>query len=216
MMRKTLNLYFLILILIGFVSQFGFANEPQTSSCHADEISNTATRPATTITAEFVRLGASTTIVPETKVTKTGQIFTRDTSNPKLGEAWRDPSGMIWGDIVKNKDGSARLMNQKDAIDYCKSIDLELPSSKDFVRLREYMGAKSGSNADYAPQILPKLTYTEDGAIFGHLFWSSSAYSPYNSLYAYYFDGYSGSVDYGFRRFGDYSARCVAPCANVM
>ena len=34
---------------------------------------------------------------PETRTTKTGAVFTRDDGQPKLGDAWRDPSGLIWG-----------------------------------------------------------------------------------------------------------------------
>jgi hypothetical protein len=37
-------------------------------------------------------------------------IFKRDTSYPELGEAWMDPSGMIWGDAIRETDDSNRLV----------------------------------------------------------------------------------------------------------
>src|SRR5688572_17681015 len=62
-------------------------------------------------------------------------VFVRDTSNEKLGEAWRDESGMIWGDLVRQKNGSIYI-NHYEATQYCKSIGATLPEVEDFVRLR--------------------------------------------------------------------------------
>jgi len=171
------------------------------------------------IMAEFVRVGASATPSVETKTSKQadGQVvtWTRDTSKPKLGEAWRDPSGMIWGDIAKKEDGSPHFMTHKNATAYCaglkdaqgKSIGAVLPIWEDFIRLREYMGAKSGSDEGYAPQVLPNLTYTENGQTRSRYFWSSSV-DPDYSNFAYDFDGRLGGSYY--RNVDDYrSVRCV-------
>lgn len=179
---------------------------------------------APSIMAEFVRVGATAITGAETKTTKTGHVFTRDTSNPELGEAWRDPSGMIWGDIVKKADGTPYFMNHKNATAYCKSIGAELPSgwessqnksnggqNSDFVRLREYMGATSRSNEGYAPQVLPNLTHVQDGETRNRYFWSSSVHPDYSN-YAYVFNGRYGYIGTGNRDYVGFglSVRCVA------
>jgi len=159
---------------------------------------------ALSIMAEFVRVG-TTAPSAETKTTKTGQVFTRDTSHPKLGEAWSDPSGMIWGDIVKNKDGSEHLMNQRDATDYCKSIGADLPSKEDFIRLREYMGAKSPGFDGYTPQVLPNLTHTENKAYIRQ-FWSSSNHLHVSNYY-YAMNGANGGFGFDYHTYA--AVRCV-------
>lgn len=130
--------------------------------------------------------------IPEEELSKLG------ITNPKaFGEAWQDPSGMIWGDVKRLPDGSPRTMNHSDAEAYCKKLGAELPSGyeinwngtggypnrdSDFVRLSKYMGAKyvfddrgrKYSDKGYSPQILPNLTYEEDGKTKSAVFWSSS------------------------------------------
>jgi hypothetical protein len=140
--------------------------------------------------------------------------FTRDTSIAALGEAWRDPSGMIWGDIVKNDDHSIRYMDQYQASTYCESIGAQLPSREDFARLRGYMGATTAASeyvgTGYTPQVLPNLYRTADGRSVRNYFWSSSVH-PGVSNVAYVFDGRTGVIVYGIRDYADYVAvRCVA------
>ncbi len=140
--------------------------------------------------------------------------FTRDTSIAALGEAWRDPSGMIWGDIVKNDDHSIRYMDQYQATTYCKSIGATLPSLEDFARLRRYMGATTAASEHsgwgYTPQVLPNLVRTPNGRIVSNSFWSSSVH-PGDSSDAYAFNGRSGDFGYDDRDFvGGFTARCVA------
>lgn len=99
----------------------------------------------------------------------TGVIFTRDTSNSKLGEAYRDPSGLIWGEIM------SQSMDYKNADKACKQIGARLPLIREFYDLRGFLGQHSYSTKQaYGPdEILPGLS--------GNLFWSSS-------------DGRSGSI----------------------
>jgi len=157
---------------------------------------------------------------PETRTTHTGAVFTRDRSHVALNEAWRDPKGLIWGDIVKNEDGSIRYMVQSSeymkkigrplpdgqlgAEEYCKSIGARLPTQEEFTRLREYMGARSGTHEGYShhdDKILPNLN--------GHWFWSSSVY-PSNTDYAYGFSGTDGYIVYYYYRYYNGGAvRCV-------
>lgn len=167
----------------------------------------------------------------ETKKTDAGAIFTRVSPDDlktlgikdlsKFGEAWKDPSGLVWGDVAKDEKGNIRRMNHKDAESYCKSLGAELPTGyleekngkngfpnhdSDFVRLRKYMGAESlagyGAPKGYGPQILPNLKE-------GGWEWSSSVH-PANSDNAYDFDGRSGDIYYGHRDYSlNVSVRCV-------
>jgi len=156
---------------------------------------------------------------PDKRTTNTGHDFIRDTSHPKLGEAWRDPSGLIWGDIVKNEDGKVARMIQSSeymkqigkplpdgklgAEEYCKSIGARLPSIEEFTQLREYMGARSGTNEGYShhdDKILPNLR--------GYWFWSSSV-NPYNTDNAYDFSGTNGYIYDDNRIINNDAVRCV-------
>ena len=148
----------------------------------------------------------------EERETKTGAVFTCDDSYPDLGEAWRDPSGLIWGDTVKETDGTIHGMNHYNAIAYCDSIDARLPSKEEFIQFRQYMGAQPERLMGYShhdDKILPNLK--------SYRFWSSSV-DPDNIDLAYDFNGDDGFIYYGFRNFddskrsgGDYygAVRCV-------
>ena len=101
-------------------------------------------------------------------------------------------------------------MNHIVATDYCKSIGAELPSLEDFIRLREYMGAKSGSPEGYTSQVLPNLPYTERGETGSRYFWSSSVHRV-DSDVAYVFVGRNGYIVYVNRGFDVvFSVRCDA------
>ena len=137
-------------------------------------------------------------------------FFVRDTSIAALNEAWRDPSGMIWGDIVRNEDRSIHFMDQYQASTYCESIGATLPSREDFVRLREYMGARSGTYEGYTPQVLPNFTRNDGGETYGNSFWSSSVH-PDDSNGAYAFGGRYGAIGLYYRYYDyDGAVRCVA------
>ncbi len=140
--------------------------------------------------------------------------FTRDTSIAALGEAWRDPSGLIWGDIVKDDDHSIRYMDQYQASTYCESIGAQLPSREDFARLRGYMGATTAASEyagrGYTPQVLPNLYRIAEGRSVSNFFWSSLV-RPDLSHYAYYFFGRTGGIYSVYRLFaGSLAVRCVA------
>lgn len=149
------------------------------------------------------------------KMTTIGAFFRRDYSHPPLGETWCDPTGLCWGDIVKNKDGSIRYIIQsyeyyeKDssylpqggfgAKEYCESIGARLPSIEEFVRLREYMGARPGIYEGYRAQVLPNLS--------GYWFWSSSVYPSFAER-VYAFSGVNGNIELNYRN-NYIMVRCV-------
>ena len=145
---------------------------------------------------------------PEKRTTTTGHVFIRDASQPQLGEAWRDESELIWGDIVKEADGIIiRVMSYNKATAYCASIGARLPSKEEFTQLREYMGAKAkaGTNNEYSHhngKILPNLR--------GYQFWSSSLNPTSPIFFAFGFNGSNGDLNDMYHLIsGDYAVRCV-------
>jgi len=137
-------------------------------------------------------------------------IFVYDQSTPPLGEAWKDESGMIWGDVVRNSDLSFRYLDHEQATDYCRKIGAILPSENDFTRLREYMGANSGIYEGYTPQVLPNLFRKDGNKMLSNFFWSSTA-DWFHYHLAYVFGGKIGGFGLVNRLFADdfTTARCV-------
>lgn len=132
------------------------------------------------------------------RVTNTGAAFSQDTSLLLLGEAWRDPSGLIWGDTVMESGKMLRSMNYADASRYCVSIDARLPTKDEFSRLREYMGWTS--EGGYSPQVLPHFSEY-------YWFWSSTPF-PDDPDFAYGFSSFQGEFDYDLIN-NAYAVRCV-------
>ncbi len=135
-------------------------------------------------------------------------IFTRDTSVPALGEAWRDESGVIWGDLVVHRtsvvpERSIRVTLHSVAAAYCDRIGAQLPSRTDFERLSEYLGATAASDREgYTPQILPNLD---------RYYWASWVHPDGYSDSPFYFDGRTGIIYNDPKEYVEYfSTRCVA------
>ena len=92
------------------------------------------------------------------KTSNTGAIFVRDTSIPALGEAYRDPKGVIWGSVWMTtwmNQVIPRRPSLDEARQYCSKIKLadgktaHLPTADDFARLAKYLG--DGSPKGYSP-----------------------------------------------------------------
>lgn len=75
------------------------------------------------------------------RVPETGAHFIRDTRYPKLGEAYRDPSGVVWGNIAM-AETQARTFRVTFvfAERFCESIGARLPTQKEALRLLSYLG----------------------------------------------------------------------------
>ncbi|MNT16898.1 hypothetical protein D3C72_1520240 [compost metagenome] len=84
--------------------------------------------------------------------TTTGVTFCRDYTNPKLGESWRDPFGLVWGESMGG-GGYDNAVNFYDAVEYCREKGGRLPSRDDFVILQKLFGGK-----EYQPQIFKHFT----------------------------------------------------------
>ncbi len=139
------------------------------------------------------------------RVSITGAVFTRDTSNPALGEAYKDPSGLIWGSVVKTREGNIKYMNEQDAEKYCRSIGAQLPTGEEFEQLAMYLGQGAGFDsspylADGKTEILPGLA--------NHDFWSTSDHSYYRYS-SWLFYGFGGSVDSYSHGNAAFAVRCV-------
>ncbi len=89
------------------------------------------------------------------RVSSIGTIFTRDTSKPALGEAYRDPSGLIWGSIVR-LEGKVNKMVQRDAESYCISSGARLPTRSDVYQLEKFLG--EGTTTGYSPFLVDGIT----------------------------------------------------------
>jgi len=216
-MRKVFSVLTLALVGTCFVSFASFAQGRQTNRGHQFTVYRPPGNPAPHPIADTktTKSGAEFNLVSEEDLRAAGITDPRkfaagSTNSKKALEAWEDPSGMIWGNIAENEDGSARFMNHKDATDYCNSIGAELPSREDFIRFREYMGAKPGSHEGYKPEILPNLTYIDDkGDTHTRQFWSSIRADHPN--FAFYFIGQNGVIINDFRGHvaNIFSVRCV-------
>lgn len=174
----------------------------------------------------------------ETRSTYTGVIFTLIspeeltamgvTDPAAFGQAWGEPdpkgeasrTGTIWGDMIKQADGSPRFMSHADAVAYCAGIGAQLPSRQDFERLGTMMGALRQDNGDYGlcdhyksprgfkpPTWFPNLSCTQDKPTYGRYFWSSTfRRSDPNDAFGFG----DGCIVFGARAIANaYSVRCV-------
>lgn len=144
-------------------------------------------------------------------------IFTRDTTNPGLGEAYRDPSGLIWGDVIK-----AQGMSQTDADIYCKCNSdyardklgctskpdsARLPTREEFKQLAEYLD--DGSAQRYSPLSADGRTDVIPG-LSRHWFWTSSTRRSDFPDVVYTFNGRYGYFDSSYRSSLLVTGRCVS------
>lgn len=122
----------------------------------------------------------SRTISDESKdrVSITGAVFKRDNSIAKLGEAYRDPSGLIWGSPLLDQPepsgyrASANVRQSK-AKQYCKSIGARLPTRAEANQLGKFLGRHT--EFGFSPYIIN----TREGLLpgFPHsTFWTSDEY----------------------------------------
>jgi hypothetical protein len=134
-------------------------------------------------------------------ISVTGAIFTRDTSNPALGEAYRDPSGLIWGNPFK--DGDRTTLSYAAAEEYCKNAGGRLPTAVEFQRLRsEYLGYDAyATETHYNPFLADGKTDVLPG-LSRSFFWGKAGV---------FFDGTNGEEAFISLGHGDeFHVRCVS------
>lgn len=169
---------------------------------HANEVCHLITECQNVIKQAQTRIQELSSTDRQIVSSRTGAVFTRDVSVPALEEAYRDPSGLIWGSIVLT-EGKVKMMSQYDAYKYCKDLGVRLPNKEEFKQLSKYLG--EDSNQRYSP-------YLVDGDeridFLSNTFWSSSTNTNgSNSGYAF-----KGLVAHIFLSYNGYHAavRCVA------
>lgn len=126
------------------------------------------------------------------------QIFVRDTSFPLFGEAYRDPSGLVWSEPSRDWLGFSK------APGYCKSRGGRLPTAAEFEALARYLGSEgNGGYSTYVygskTEIIPDLA---DG-----LFWTSSYNTEDDNHFM--FNGETGDIG-GEPPFVGLKIMCVA------
>jgi hypothetical protein len=127
----------------------------------------------------------------------------QNTSHPELGNAYQDPSGLIWGDIVVFAGGNS-LMTGAVANQYCVDRQATLPTLQQFEQLMTYLGY--GSSKGYSP-------YTQEGSaevlpgLVGHRIWSSTLYD-WRTAWVF-LGGNQGGLGLGYFDVENASARCV-------
>lgn len=135
--------------------------------------------------------------LPSTRTTISGHTFKQVADRPELGNAWKDESGVIWGDMIVDQDGKALELSQQGAAAYCNKIGGHLPTQAQYLKLTEYLGAKSVDG--YNPEVLPNL--------IENIFWTSSVL-PESTLSARIILGSTGRFG-NFPRDNGLPFRCV-------
>lgn len=152
---------------------------------------------------------------PDRRVSATGAAFERDSRFPELGDAFRDPRGLVWGEILNLKEGDEKELvpgdgpvsspNQLSAERHCASLGARLPTLAEFQHLyddfggRTYDGYFPWTAEDSRVPMLPKFV--------GYMFWSSTRDTEGRRAAA--FSGAFGAI--GWRSLGNMyiQARCV-------
>jgi hypothetical protein len=127
------------------------------------------------------------------------------TDHPELGEAWKDESGLIWGDEALDAGGPrGNRLFQWEAVSYCASIGARLPTKDEFERLAKFLG--KGGPTGYTAEILPHLT---NNANTTAAYWTSSfnPECPTTSCPYFFYGDYGVSTIQIFLE--SYYARCV-------
>lgn len=160
-----------------------------------------------------------------TKTSMSGHVFTKVSHLPKLGESWRDESGLIWGDVyfetynlsAQDPDKKGRFdkgLTYRESVSYCKSIGARLPTWNEFTRLARFLGA--GSPTGYVAEILPALNHV----YFTSTPWMQKSGSLPNNLNGWTtvaaFDALDGTLDYKFSSGGNNAHfRCVVQDESI-
>ncbi|HLE09673.1 MAG: hypothetical protein A2504_02305 [Bdellovibrionales bacterium RIFOXYD12_FULL_39_22] len=133
-----------------------------------------------------------------TKTSVNGHVFTQVLDYPEMGNAWRDESGLIWGDIAMDDTGQEKSVIQGHAWVYCNEIGAKVPSKEQFAQLVEYLGGKTKNG--YRPEIIPNLA--------DHMYWTSSVSNTDDEHYGIRFDANHGILE-SYLRNDFFSVRCV-------
>jgi formylglycine-generating enzyme required for sulfatase activity len=108
---------------------------------------------------------------PPTKVTTTGAVFTLDLTYPDLGDAYADPEGLIWSDLMIRNNRVFKA-DFETATAHCESLGARLPSKAEFERLAKHLG--KGARGGYNPYMANGQPVMLGLAL--NWFWTSTPY----------------------------------------
>ncbi len=143
-------------------------------------------------------------LTPNLKQTAQGHVFRRSLEFANMGQAWQDPSGTIWSDLLRTNDGIPEWMTYWEAKKFCQDLGGTLPTKADYIRLIGFMGAIGENLQRFTPQILPHL---QEDTWLGDL-----DSNDYSATYKIYYFKRSGSIDLGAKWDGGsnwYTVRCI-------
>lgn len=94
-----------------------------------------------------------------------GCKFTRDNFNPALGETWKSPKGVSWGELQLNADGSPLFVNIEKANNACSAKGGRLPTEEEWTELAACF---DGAEENIAPfrNLKVKTAWSLNGNIF--------------------------------------------------
>ena len=148
-----------------------------------------------------IRVQVSSVIVREA-VSASGEKFQQVFASG-LGESWRDPSGPIWGEVLREEDSLIpHKVTQDRAVELCHERGGRLPTHAEFSRLRQWFTSGKGKKGAYRADILPQL---DAGS-----FWTETSREGVESG-AYIFHADDGDFSYEERSSERASVRCVIP-----
>lgn len=160
-----------------------------------------------------VILFSSGAYAAETYTTSTGAVFTQLQGPGNFGNAWKDPSGMLWslnqGKFENDQNDANNLNNPPllDASQACAKIGGVLPTLNDYRKLMSYF--ELDENQQFTKQGLKDLK-----AIFPDIqsdVWWTSSPSPEYSWDPAYFSSELGCTQlYDFKSQFAVSVRCIA------
>jgi hypothetical protein len=193
---------------LGFMSG-AFASETVRASGQPPAAASSAPAPSTTTPPH---LGVRSTPAPaiasapsrpstgEERVSpRTGAVFIRDTSLPELNEAYRDPSGLIWGSIVMDQ-GRVITTTPNNARDICSRAGARLPTKEEFEQLAKFLGQVTAQGyspyladgiTDFLPGLSKNFFWAEPGP---PVIWYRYGIFPEARSYDFFFAGGYGGV----------------------
>lgn len=131
--------------------------------------------------------------------------------------AWKAPNGIIWSDVVQINLANIptndlpllnNLIQKSQAVDACATMGARLPTKEEYRVLQGYFELWEKNQA-----LMSKVGLADFHEMFpgarNEFLWSSSGKAS-DLLGAFYFSGYSGSMEFGSFNYL-YSVQCVKP-----
>jgi hypothetical protein len=156
---------------------------------------------------------SSVSYAADTYTTSTGAVFTQVQGPGTFGDAWKDPSGMMWSSNqgkFENDQNDANNLNQPpllDAAQACAKIGGILPSLDNYKKLMSYF--ELDESQQFTKQGLKDLV-----ALFpdtrSDIWWTSSPSPEYPWDPAYFSSELGCKQLYDFRSQFEESVRCIA------